>query len=123
MRAALGVDALVGKAQALDGLAAYEVLAHDCLGVYRLYVAVPHCLGIDDNRWTVLALIQAAGLVDAYAACQIRGFGRLLQRCVNFVSATGCARGARRTVRALICTDKDMMFKDGQWGSILLSPD
>jgi hypothetical protein len=123
VRAALGVDALVGEAQALDGTAADEMLAHDLLGILGLDVAVPDGLGIDDDGGAVLALVEAAGLVDAHAAAEVCGLRGLLQGYMNIASATGCTRGTRRTVWALIGTDKDMMFKDGQLGSILLSPD
>ena len=123
MGTALGVDALIGEAQALDGAAADEVFAHDLLGILWLDVAVPDGLGIDDDSGAVLALVEAAGLVDAHSAGEVCGLRGLLQGHMDIASASGCARGARRTVRALIGTDKDMMFKDGQLGSILLSPD
>jgi hypothetical protein len=71
----------------------------------------------------MFALVQAAGLVDTHPTTQIGSLGRLLQRCVNFISAAVRTRGARRAFWPLIGTDKNMMFKDGQLGSILLPPD
>lgn len=115
VRAALRIDAGIGHSQTFDGLAAHQMLSHNLLGVFRLHAAVPHSFGIHHDRGSVLALVQATGLVDAHKACKSRGLCRLLQCDMHFIASAVCARGARRTIRTGICTDKDMMFEDWQF--------
>jgi hypothetical protein len=63
--AVLGVEAGVGEAEALDGTVVKEMFGDDFVDVANVDVAVPDGLGIDDDYWTVLALIEAAGFVGA----------------------------------------------------------
>jgi hypothetical protein len=79
VRAAFGVQALVGHAQPLDRLAAHQVLLNDVRGIRGVHVAVPDRLGINHHHGPVFALVQAAGLVDAHRFAQARGPGKLLQ--------------------------------------------
>jgi hypothetical protein len=79
VRAAFGVQALVGHAQPLDRLAAHQVLLDDVRGIRGMHVAVPDRLGINHHHGPVFALVQAAGLVDAHRFAQARGPGKLLQ--------------------------------------------
>jgi hypothetical protein len=57
VRAAVGVDAAVGKAEALDGTAMEEVVLHDLFGIVRVDETVPDGFGIDDEDGPVLALV------------------------------------------------------------------
>ena len=68
MRASLGVYAFIGQAEPLDWPTSDKVLVDYFGGVFRPDVAVPDSLRIDDDRAAVLALVQAAGLVDAHLA-------------------------------------------------------
>ena len=61
----LGVDAGFGKAETLDGAAFDEVLLDDLGDVAGVNIAVPDSLGVDDHDGTVLALIEASGLIGA----------------------------------------------------------
>ena len=114
MRARLGVEALVGEAQALDGAAGDEVLVDDFGGVFQADVAIPDGLGVDHDGGAVLALIEAAGLVDADARGEAGGLGKLLDGRVELGLAVGVARGARGILGAGIGADKDVAFKRGQ---------
>ena len=61
----LGVEAGVGKAQALDGTVVEEVFGDDLLDVTGVDVTVPDGLGIDHDDGAVLTLVETAGLVRA----------------------------------------------------------
>jgi len=71
------VQTLVGEAKAFYGVAAYDVRLDDLVYVRLGDVAVPDGFGIYDYVRTVLALIEATGLVGADAAFQSAG-GQLL---------------------------------------------
>jgi hypothetical protein len=116
MRAGLGVEAFVGEAEALDGAAADEVLVDDFGSVFEGDVAVPDGLRVDDDGVAVLALIEAAGLVDPDPRRQAGGLGKLLDGGVEFALAVGVAGGARGVLGTGIGTDKDVAFKRGQEG-------
>jgi len=125
MRATFGIQALLGHAEPLHGAAAHQVLFDDCSGIGRLDIAVPDGLGIDDDGWSVLALVQAAGLVDADAGAEAGGFGQLLQLGMQFALAVGRAGRARCAFGADVMADKDVAFKRWQTGTswIRVSPD
>ena len=114
MRAALRVQTCIGNAETFDGTAADEVLADDLPGVFHMHAAVPDSFGIDHDGGTVLALIEAAGLVDAYAAGETGSAGEILQFGVQVALSIGSAAWARRAFRADVVTDEDMAFKGGQ---------
>ncbi len=114
MRAAFGVQTRIGDAQPLHGPAGDEVLAHDLFRVFGLDAAIPDGVRVDDDSGPVLALVEAAGLVDAHPAAQT-GFAReLLQARVQRAGSVTRAGGPRRIGRARIETDKDVAFKWGQ---------
>lgn len=114
MRAALGVQAVLGHAQALDGPAGEEMLGNDGLCVFGVDIAVPDRIGVDDNHGTVLALVEASRLIDADAAGQPGFPDKLLQTRMKLALPIAGAGGARSVERADIVTDKDVPFKPGQ---------
>jgi hypothetical protein len=79
MRAAFAVEAIVRYAEPLNGAARDEVLGDNLRRVRGLDVAVPDGIGVNYHGGAVLALIQAAGFVDADFAAEAGGFGALLQ--------------------------------------------
>jgi hypothetical protein len=121
MRAAFGIHARVGKAQPLHRPPAHQVLRHNLFRVLRLHVPVPNRIGIHHYRGPMLALVQAAGLVDAHLRAQPGLARKLLQARVQSARSVACARGSRRIGRASVVTDKDVSFKWGQ-AENLLSP-
>jgi hypothetical protein len=117
-----GVQAFIREAQALDWAAGDQMLGHNLGRVFRLHVAIPDGIGINHYRGTVLALVEAAGLVDAHFAGQPGGFGQLLQLRVQLAGPVGGAGRPRRTFGPHIVADKDMAFKCWQVAILLKGP-
>jgi hypothetical protein len=116
MRAGLGVDAGVGQSEPLDGAAGNQMLANDFGGVFGLNVAVPDGFRIDHDGGTMLALVEAAGLVDAYRAVEPGSFQVHLELRKKVAFTVLGAGRARRAFRADVMTDKYMAFKGCQTG-------
>jgi hypothetical protein len=111
VRAVVGVDAGVWKAEALDGTAMEEVFLNDLFRVVGVDETVPDGFGIDDEYGAVLALIEAAGLVYADAVLEAGGLDGILERAAKFLAVFEGAAGARGFV-SLVETDKEVMFED-----------
>jgi len=90
MGAGLGIDAGVGNAKALDGMSVDQVLFDDLGSVLGFDAAIPHGFWIDDDGGTVLALVEAEGLVDADIG-QACSFCKLLQLGEDFALSIRCA--------------------------------
>jgi len=112
--AGFGVDAFLGEAEALDGTAGDEMFGDDLGGVFRLHAAVPDGLRVNNDRWSVLALVEAERLVDAHRGAEAGGLGLLLQGGEERADAIGGAGWPRSAGGAYVMTDKDVMFKRGQ---------
>ena len=54
------------------------MLGNNLFRIPGLYAAIPDGFRINHHRRTMLALIQASGLVDAHLASQAGGFRKLL---------------------------------------------
>ena len=111
MRAMGGVDAGIGQAEAFDGLAADEVLGDDLLDVVEVDEAVPDGLGIDDHDRAVLALVEAAGFVDADAVLEAGGFDGVLEVAFEVFAVLVAAAGAVRGFVALVEADEDVVVE------------
>jgi hypothetical protein len=61
----------------------------------------------------VLALIEAAGFIDADPAAQAGGFGPLLEFGVQIAGSIGGAGGTRCAFGARVMADKDVALKGG----------
>jgi len=79
MLTALGVQALFRQTQPLDRPSGNQVLRHNLRSILRLDMPVPDSVGVNHYRWAVLALVQAAGFIDADLAGQPRSLRQLLQ--------------------------------------------
>jgi hypothetical protein len=79
MRTGLSVDASIGQPEPLNRTTVDQVLLHNLRGIFGLYVPVPNRIGIYDDCRPVLALVKAAGLVDAHRISQAGSLGQLLQ--------------------------------------------
>ena len=115
----VGVDAGVGQAKAIDGTAVEEMLLDDLLGVVGVGETVPDGFGIDDEDGSVLALIQASGLVDADAVLEAGGFDGVLERAAEFLAVFAGAAGAPGGFVALVKTDKEVMFEGRHMGDLM----
>ena len=114
MRTGFGIQALLGQAQPLDRPPRDQVLGDNLRRVLGLDMAVPDSIGIDHYSRSMLALVQAAGLVDAHLAGQPSGLGQLLQLCVQIAGSVGGAGRARRPLGPHVVADKDVALKCGQ---------
>jgi hypothetical protein len=115
VRAAVGVDAGVGKAESFDGAAVEEVLLHDLFGVAGFGETVPDGVGIDNEDGTVFALIKASRFVDADLMFEAGGFDGIFKGTAKLL---GMAKGAARASGfvALVKADKDVVFEDRHRG-------
>jgi hypothetical protein len=107
----VGVDAGVGKAEALDGTTVEEVLLDDLFGVAGFGETVPDGVGIDDEDGAMLTLVEAAGLVDADAVLESGGFDGVFERAAELLAVFEAAAGAGRFV-ALVEADKEVVFEE-----------
>ena len=103
-----GVDATLGKAQALDGTIACNVRPNDLGDVGELYVSVPDALGIDHHGRTVLALVEASGFVSADGGLQPTEGELSLKGPLEVGGASGIAASARVAARALVAAYEDV---------------
>jgi hypothetical protein len=111
----VGVDAGVGKAEALDGATMDEVLLNDLFGVAGFGEAVPDGVGIDDEDGAVLALVEAAGFVDADAVFEAGGFDCIFEGASELLGVFEATAGAGGFV-AFVETDKEVVFEDWHRG-------
>src|SRR5262245_54518941 len=107
MRATWSVDAACGQAQALDGAAVQQMRLHNLIDVGQRDEAVPDRLGIDDDGYAVLALVEATGGVDAHASAETL-FGGRFERLTNLLAALFPATAAGMTWFPLIRAYEDM---------------
>ena len=70
MFAGFGVQTLVWQAETFDGLIAHDMRLDNLVDVGIRDVSVPDSFRIDDDRWAMLALIEAASLIGAHATLQ-----------------------------------------------------
>jgi len=112
VRAGVGVDAGVGKAEALDRAAVEEVLLDDLFGVAGLGKTVPDGFWVDHQDGAVLALVKAACLVDADAMLQAGGLDGILEGAAEFLAVFVTAAGAGGGIVALVEANKEVMFED-----------
>lgn len=112
MRAVVGVDAGVGKAKAFNGTAVDEVFLDDLFGVLRFGEAVPDGFGIDDEDGAVLALIQAAGLVDTDAVLEPGGFDGVFEGSAKLLAVLVGTTGAVGCFVAVVEADEDVAFEE-----------
>ena len=119
MRTRFCVKAIFMDAKMLDGAPGNEVLGYDDFSIFGADVAVPDRLGVNDDHGAVLALIEAARLVDAHAAGEAGFPAQLLQAGMHFAFAVGSAGRTGRVEWADIVADEDVAFKPGQAGILL----
>ena len=121
MRTVLGIYARISQPQPFHRPSTHQVLGHDLFRVFRRHMPVPDRVGVHHNRRPVLALVQAAGLVNAHFCAQPGLARKLLQPRVQRTRSVACARRTRRIGGASVVTNKNVAFKWGQ-AENLLSP-
>jgi hypothetical protein len=109
--AEFGVEALVCEAESFDWLIVDNMGIDDFIHLGFGNVAVPDGLGIHDDRRSVLALIEASGLVGADTALE-SAFGEFLfEELLQSGFSCGVAASAGIRRRALISADEDVLLK------------
>jgi hypothetical protein len=115
------VEAGFGEAEAFDGATVEDVLCDDLRHVLEFDEAVPDSLGVDDDGWAVLALVEAAGLVGADGVLEAGVFEGFLEGVFEFFASAGAATGTGGGVVALVGADEDVVVKLCHAGSPLRS--
>ena len=113
MRTRRRIDAGVGQSKAFDGFIAQEMRLDDLVHVVELDETVPDLLGIDDHGDAVLALIEAAGLIDAHLRLQPVAFDGGFERLANGRAVLGVTTSAMMAGRPLVHAHKYMSFQIG----------
>ena len=105
------VQAIIGDHQVVQDLAAQDRLGHDSRHILDLDPSIPDSLRIDHHRRSVLALLQAPGMV---CACQRTKPGLLelfLERLSQLLIAVRIAAATLVAGRTHVATYKYMMGK------------
>jgi hypothetical protein len=87
------------------------VLAYDLVDVFELDEAIPDGLGIDHDDWTVLALIEASGLVGADYVLEPSLFYGVFEGILELLAVAWKTAGTGCRAVALVGADEEMMFK------------
>ena len=105
------VQARVGDTQALDWLSADDVGFDNFIHIGFGDVAVPDCVGVDDNIGPVFALIEAAGLVGSHSALQAALRQLLLEQLLQLGLGGGIAAASGMACWALVSAHEDMFVE------------
>ena len=114
MRAAFGIQAFFDQAQALNWFSAHQMLRDNGFGIFRRDMAIPDSFRINHDHRSMLALVEASGLVDSHACAQPRGFAQQLQLGMKITLSILGAGCSGRSGGTLIMTNEDMAFERGQ---------
>ena len=88
-----------------NDIAIDEMLGNDSLGTNQIDRCVPYIIWIDDDHWTVPALILAAGVVHSNDVANARGGDGFFKSSMNFNGSrkrTGFAAGAHEDVMTVL---------------------
>ena len=106
MFAGSGIDAPVGQTQSLHRTAPHQMGGNNFVHIGFSDVPVPDSFRIDDHGWSMFALVEAAGLIDADASLKARRIHSLLEACLQLRFAVGITAGTRAARFALVDADK-----------------
>ena len=106
-----GVQTGIRHAKPLDRPAANDVRFDNFIYIGFGDEAIPDRFGINDDVRSVLALVEASGLIRPYAAFQpsLRQF--LLEKFLQTAFGGWVARSSRMARRTLVAADEDMFFE------------
>lgn len=117
MGAAGVVEAFVGDAQVFEDSTLDQGFFHDAGDVRQLHMAVPDPLRIDDDDGTVLALVEAAGVVGAaFGPRQTAAFHLGFEGVAELFGLSGVTAPAAVARLAMVTADEKMRFKGGHEG-------
>ena len=110
----LGVPGFVprlGRGRLLKTMAYFENVIDDLIDVGFGDVTIPDGVGIDHDVWSVLALIEAAGLIGANSSFQVALGQFLLEQFLQIGFGGGIAASAGMAGRSLVSANKDMFLE------------
>jgi hypothetical protein len=111
MRADRSIQALVSDDEPFNRPASDEVFAYDLGHVFNFDSTVPDSFRIDDDRWTMLALVEASGLVHADRSTNAGGPHSVLERCMQLAFAVVGTGGPSAPRFAKVRADKNVALK------------
>jgi hypothetical protein len=113
----IGIDAAFRQAQAFDRATLNEVLFYDFFGVLGVSETIPDRFGVDHQDGSVLALVQAAGLVDANAMLEAGFFDGVFECAAELLAVFVGAAWPGGGFVAFVEADEDVMFEvwHGDW--------
>lgn len=107
------VEAVFGETQALDGPPFDDVRLHNLLDIGFADMSIPDRFGINHNVRSVLALVEASGLIGAHAAFQPMLGEFLLEDLLQPRFRSRIAASPRMARGALVSANEDMSFELG----------
>jgi hypothetical protein len=111
MFASCGIQAAVGKYQALHGISADNVGVDNFINVREGNATIPNGFRVNHQIRAVLALIQTACLVRPDFPLQPLFCELLLEQFLQLGARFGIAAAARMSFGALISADEDVFLK------------
>jgi hypothetical protein len=108
MLAGSGIDAAFGQQQPFDRTPRHQMGGNNLIHIGFRDMPIPDGFRIDDHRWPMFALVQAAGLVDADASLQAGHIHSVLEPRLQLRFAVGVTAGTRTAWFALVDADKYM---------------
>lgn len=111
MGAALRIQTRVGNEQAFNWLVADDVGVDNLVHVGFCDSAIPDCVGIDDDVWPMLALIEAARLVRANRSFDATPSQFNLEYALEVTFARRITTPTRIAGRPLVATNENMFLK------------
>jgi hypothetical protein len=108
-----GIQTGIWQSQALYWFSSNNVRFDNFVHVGGGYAPVPDGFRIDDQVGTVLALIEATGLVGSHSFFQSALRQLLFEEFLQFGFGFRIAASSRMSRRTLVSTDEDMLLKLG----------
>lgn len=91
MGARRSIETVFGEPEAFHGASRNQVLADDLGHILRFDEAVPDGARVNDDGWSMLALVEASGFIYADAFRQSCGSDTVLEQGVDFALAVAGA--------------------------------
>lgn len=101
-----GVNAGIGQQQSFYRAPSQKVRCNNFIHVRLRDMPIPDGFRIDDNRWPVFTLVQAASFVDADTTFKARSIHCLLEPRLQLRFAIGITAGTSASGFALVGADK-----------------
>lgn len=99
---------MIGHEKTFDDFAFQDVTFDDLCNIGFSSHPVPDALRINHDAWSILAMVQTAGLIGAHDAFEADALHFFLEEGMQAFRALIRAASARVFLRSLIDTDKDM---------------